>query len=162
MTASAWTDDRIGRLKILWLEGQTAEQIARTLANGITRNAVLGKVHRMGLSVGRAAGPTRAPTKAEPRPRAARLVRPMAATTGVAVPVVAPAMPSPVPEPGGATVQSVGRDGCRWPLGDPLTTGFSLCGNRVERGAYCGAHAQIAYRPVRDTPQSLERLARLR
>ena len=53
MTASAWTEDRVGRLKTLWHEGQTAEQIARDLANGITRCAVLGKVYRMGLSAGR-------------------------------------------------------------------------------------------------------------
>jgi GcrA cell cycle regulator len=61
MTASAWTDDRIGRLKILWIEGRTAEQIARILGAGITRSAVLGKVHRLGLSAGRCAGPTKGP-----------------------------------------------------------------------------------------------------
>ena len=51
MTASAWTDERIGRLKTLWLAGQTAEQIALDLANGITRSAVLGKAQvRVDLS----------------------------------------------------------------------------------------------------------------
>ena len=63
MTASAWTDDRIDRLKTLWLEGRTAEQIAAELKNGITRSAVLGKVYRMGLSAGRPARPpVRSPT----------------------------------------------------------------------------------------------------
>lgn len=156
MTASAWTDDRIGRLKTLWLEGQTAEQIARVLSNGITRSAVLGKVHRMGLSAGRAARPR----KAAPRSRPVSMsdARPDAAST--VAPPAGPA-PRPVPEPGRATLQSVGRHDCRWPLGDPLKAGFTLCGNRVRQGAYCGPHAEIAYRPARDTPQTLERLARL-
>lgn len=71
MTASAWTDDRIGRLKKLWLEGQTAEQIARDLANGITRSAVLGKVHRMGLSAGRSGRPPKRPAVGPKPPRLA-------------------------------------------------------------------------------------------
>ncbi|WP_040346331.1 GcrA family cell cycle regulator, partial [Brevundimonas diminuta] len=49
-----WTEDRVGALKKLWLEGQSASQIAKALGGGVTRNAVIGKVHRLGLS-GRAA-----------------------------------------------------------------------------------------------------------
>lgn len=68
MTKSAWTDHRVGRLKTLWLEGRTAEQIARELQNGISRSAVLGKVHRLGLSAGRPGRPPASRTPA-PRPR---------------------------------------------------------------------------------------------
>jgi GcrA cell cycle regulator len=46
----SWTDDRIEVLRKLWLEGSSASQIAKELANGVTRNAVIGKVHRLGLS----------------------------------------------------------------------------------------------------------------
>ena len=53
MTTASWTEDRVGALKKLWLEGQSASQIAKELG-GVTRNAVIGKVHRLGLS-GRAA-----------------------------------------------------------------------------------------------------------
>ena len=52
MTVSAWTDDRVGRLKTLWIEGRSAAEIARVLDHGLTRSAVLGKVHRLGLSAG--------------------------------------------------------------------------------------------------------------
>ena len=45
-----WTDDRVELLKKLWAEGLSASQIAAKLAGGVTRNAVIGKVHRMGLS----------------------------------------------------------------------------------------------------------------
>src|ERR1700689_3208048 len=61
----SWTDERVEQLKSLWTEGLSASQIARTLG-GVTRNAVIGKVHRLGLA-GRA-----------PRPRAERPRLPMA------------------------------------------------------------------------------------
>lgn len=49
----SWTDERVTALKKLWLDGLSASQIAKQLG-GVTRNAVIGKVHRLGLS-GRAA-----------------------------------------------------------------------------------------------------------
>jgi len=150
MTASAWTDDRVGRLKTLWLEGQTAEQIARDLAHGISRSAVLGKVHRLGLSAGRTTTP--ATMRERPAPSDTR--------SGPAAPAVQrESAPQKTAESGKATVQSVGRDQCRWPLGDPAAPDFSLCGCRAIRGAYCGPHGARAYRPNRETAQSLERLA---
>ena len=72
MTTASWTEDRVGALKKLWLEGQSASQIAKTLGGGVTRNAVIGKVHRLGLS-GRAAPsqPARTTFRAAARPRPA-------------------------------------------------------------------------------------------
>ena len=151
MSASVWNDDRIGRLKTLWSEGQSAAQVSRDLGHGITRSAVLGKVHRLGLSAGRAAVPAKAP----PRPAPASLRR-------AAVPVIqADVEVAGDPQAGAATLQSVGRRQCRWPLSDPGAADFSLCGRPVARGAYCGPHGGIAYRPARETAQALERLARL-
>ncbi len=45
----SWTDERVETLRRMWLEGQSASQIAKELG-GVTRNAVIGKVHRLGLS----------------------------------------------------------------------------------------------------------------
>ena len=45
----SWTDERVETLKKMWAEGQSASQIAKELG-GVTRNAVIGKVHRLGLS----------------------------------------------------------------------------------------------------------------
>jgi hypothetical protein len=45
-----WTEDRVEQLKSLWTEGLSASQIARALGGGVTRNAVIGKVHRLGLA----------------------------------------------------------------------------------------------------------------
>ena len=46
----SWTDERINTLKKMWKEGKSAAEIAKALGKGVTRNAVIGKAHRMGLS----------------------------------------------------------------------------------------------------------------
>ena len=67
----SWTDDRVETLKRMWTEGQSASQIAKELG-GVTRNAVIGKVHRLGLSNRAGEGPAKegetseAPAAAEP------------------------------------------------------------------------------------------------
>src|ERR1700759_4976771 len=81
MTQANWSDDRVEQLKTLWTEGLSASQIARALG-GVTRNAVIGKVHRLGLA-GRAR-----PSRAErPRPPTAPKV-PSIRTQAVAAPIV--------------------------------------------------------------------------
>ena len=62
----SWTDERVELLKKLWADGLSASQIAGELG-GITRNAVIGKVHRLGLS-----GRAKSPSSSAPRPRKAR------------------------------------------------------------------------------------------
>src|SRR5213083_2484524 len=66
MTVLTWTDDRVEQLKKLWEAGLSASQIAAELGN-VTRNAVIGKVHRLGLS-----GRAKSPSSAAPRPRKPR------------------------------------------------------------------------------------------
>ena len=104
-----WTDERVENLKKLWQDGLSASQIAKQLG-GVTRNAVIGKVHRLGLS-GRAtpSKPARPVFKA-PRPQ--RAVAQPAAPRRIAEPLVAQApVPAPVryidEAPGSATVLTV-------------------------------------------------------
>ncbi len=68
MESTGWTDERVELLKKLWLEGLSASQIAGVLAEGVTRNAVIGKVHRLKLT-GRAKPASSAP-RARTAPRA--------------------------------------------------------------------------------------------
>lgn len=145
MTAG-WTEERVGALKKLWLEGQSASQIAKQLGGGVTRNAVIGKVHRLGLS-GRAAPsqPARAPRT--PRPRVP-IAQPSAPRRIEAV-QPRPAQPAP-PGPeltGTATVMTLGAHMCKWPIGDPTSREFSFCGRRASEGVYCMEHARVAYQP---------------
>ena len=157
MTNSNWTDDRVETLTQLWTGGASASQIARSLG-GVTRNAVIGKIHRLGLS-GRAS--PSAPGARRAKPKGERRLRRPAPAPPVAQVVVTPRVAAPTPpETGTATIVSVRLGQCRWPIGDPLADGFCLCGRRAERGAYCAGHGALAYRP---TPRDhLLRLAGVR
>jgi GcrA cell cycle regulator len=139
-----WTDDTVETLKRLWGEPDlSAAVIAQRL--GVTRNAVLGKIHRLGLSKPRALRPL---AKRTPEPRPRRLPRPCAV-----VPVAAMARPQAVaPErlevgPGLVPhLEDLPRRACHWPLGDPQAADFTFCGRFAETGPYCPAHAAVAYR----------------
>jgi len=144
----AWTDERVEQLKTLWAEGLSASQIAKKIG-GVTRNAVIGKVHRLGLS-GRAAPsrPLSRPART-PKPRVAAPVKAKAPAPRKPVEALMKA-PDPEPLPNGefATVLTLKDSMCKWPLGDPSSGDFRFCGHRSKPGdAYCEAHAQIAYQP---------------
>jgi len=97
----SWTDERIDRLKAMWTEGSTASQIAEDLG-GVSRNAVIGKAHRLGLES--RPSPVRAgeekEKKAKPAPAAAATPKPVAAKPSPApAPKAAAPVPPPAPEP---------------------------------------------------------------
>lgn len=85
----SWTDDRVETLKTLWAEGQSASQIAKVLG-GITRNAVIGKVHRLGLA---------SRTAAKPEPAKAAKAAPAAKTKAKAKTTKAKAAPKAAEKP---------------------------------------------------------------
>ncbi len=148
----AWTEDRVEVLTKLWAEGLSASQIAKRLG-GVTRNAVIGKVHRLGLS-GRAK-PSRPKTVSKTRSAPKRTaVKPR--TPRKPAPVVqAPPPPPPVeakPLPNGeyATILTIRDHMCKWPIGDPAASDFRFCGRRIKEGEpYCEAHCNVAYQPSR-------------
>lgn len=163
----AWTEERIEKLTKLWTEGLTASQIAQELGD-VTRNAVIGKAHRLGLS-GRPSPVRAARTKkpaasrpAKPKPLAARSnasapsnkPKPAPAVQPPAQPVrQQPAMPqldlSEIEAGPGVTLLKVTDKMCKWPIGHPGEPGFRLCGRpSAEGGPYCQAHAELAYQVV--------------
>ena len=153
-----WTDERVSTLKKLWLEGLSASQIAKQLG-GVTRNAVIGKVHRLGLS-GRAAPsqPSRPVFRpARPRPQVPAPIARREPIQRQAAPV-----PSPVLDlPGTATVLTLGAHMCKWPIGDPSTDEFSFCGRVAsQEGPYCVEHARVAYQPPQKKKSGGNDLAR--
>ena len=146
-TIGGWTEDRVTALKKLWLEGLSASQIAKQLG-GVTRNAVIGKVHRLGLS-GRAtpAAPARPVFKA-PRPARPVAAAPHPARRLESTAPTPPSLPVMREEPGSATVLTLGAHMCKWPIGDPAADGFTFCGRRTGAdGPYCNEHARVAYQP---------------
>lgn len=73
----SWTDERVELLKKLWMDGHSASQIAGQLGEGVTRNAVIGKVHRLKLSTRAKPAPSPARTRPVPRPPLRRPGTPM-------------------------------------------------------------------------------------
>lgn len=179
----SWTDERVETLKTLWNEGQSASQIAKELG-GVTRNAVIGKVHRLGLAsrTQTKAEPAK-PAKAEapakkPKLKAVEKTAPPAADKPAPVvntPKILPGFPHP-PAPSEPLVDLVEVDAaakklsllelnertCKWPIGDPSAGEFYFCGHAAAPGKpYCSSHVAAAYQPMssrRDRDRS--RLAR--
>ena len=135
-----WTDERVETLKKLWLDGLSASQIAKQLG-GVTRNAVIGKVHRLGLA-GRAS-----PSRSE-RPRLPMAPKPASLRTHVPAVAVVEEDPLQLEDGNFATVLTISDRMCRWPIGDPAAQEFHFCGRNPKSGSpYCEAHARKAYQP---------------
>jgi GcrA cell cycle regulator len=172
----SWTDERVELLKKMWNEGQSASQIAKELG-GVTRNAVIGKVHRLGLSNRAGATPAKPakekPAKAETAKSAAKAApaeakaseRPSPPARRPIVPAGQPLPPQPsaneISPEALATVREVEKKAkkislmeltertCKWPVGDPATDDFWFCGLPVQQGKpYCEAHVGVAFQPM--------------
>jgi len=168
----SWTDERVEKLRELWADGLSASQIANVLG-GITRNAVMGKVHRLGISKRKAAKaeeakppkvkPTPAAGKAAPEPAAgaAAIERRIPPNIRDASQPRAPGAPTPEEEAARATLVEIQKFAkriplmdltertCKWPIGDPLEDDFAFCGLACVPGKpYCEHHVAIAFQPV--------------
>ena len=130
----SWTDERVALLKKLWADGLSASQIAAELG-GITRNAVIGKVHRLGLS-----GRAKSPSSSAPRPRKARssgMMRvPRSSMRGnTALAYDYEVEPEPelieIPLEQRKTLLQLTEKTCRWPIGDPGSAEFFFCGGET-------------------------------
>jgi GcrA cell cycle regulator len=159
-----WTEERVELLKKLWMEGFSASQIANELGDGVTRNAVIGKVHRLKLS-GRAK-PASAPSRVRPlaRPAVPRRIAspssaprptlsggimkrsmisaPMIGATALKIAEdVAPVIELEtqvqelfIPEDQRLTLLDLSEHTCKWPIGVPLTKDFYFCGQSSNEG----------------------------
>jgi GcrA cell cycle regulator len=171
-----WTDERVEQLRKLWAEGLSASQIAAQMG-GVTRNAVIGKVHRLKLS-SRGKSTSSQPrakktvntTASQPRqtsaPRAssgstsrgggggthsigATALKTDYRTNAISAQVLefAPALVAPVSKR--LMLVELSERTCKWPIGDPMATDFNFCGvDSGESGPYCQYHAKLAYQPA--------------
>jgi GcrA cell cycle regulator len=169
--AGVWDREGITeRLRVLMLEGLSASQLAKALNReypgaGLTRNATIGKVHRMGwgpIGGGRASAPAKVPRAPRP-PRPAPAPRPTYALPPRAqqprpfgnpgsdfAPEAKPPTPERVEAPRTDLVplESLGAHMCKWPIGDPQLDGFGFCGrgtcedSEAEGRFYCWDHRE--------------------
>src|SRR5215471_8138393 len=135
-----WTEERVELLKRLWAEGLSASQIAARLGS-VTRNAVIGKVHRLGLS-----GRATSSRSSSPRPRRTHVARTSRASSLLfgtrgntalkpqfeAEPDLAPAPLAElvIPLNERASIMTLKEAMCRWPIGDPGEPEFHFCGRK--------------------------------
>ena len=159
MTVLTWSDERVEQLKKLWEAGLSASQIAAELGN-VTRNAVIGKVHRLGLS-GRAKSPSSAAPrqrKARPAQHMMRVARPISrGNTALAQAFEVELEPDPiaydnvVPMSQRLTLLELNEATCHWPIGDPSSSDFFFCGGKALHSLpYCAHHSRVAYQPASD------------
>ena len=164
----SWTEQQIQMLKDMWGHGFSASEIAGRLGGGLTRNAVIGKAHRLKLSsrpspiagseeeAGRlAAMSTGMPKSSRKRVMLRPLpVLPVAPTTTVKAinnKGSASAFSSfdNIKRTEGVAVTKAGERHCRWPVGDPRSPDFRFCGCMAYEGLpYCIDHARVAYQNV--------------
>ena len=151
-----WTAETILCLRALWDEGHSTAEIGRRL--GVTKNAVVGKAHRLNLParpspIRRASGDAQAPRRTAPRrvsgstlPTLAVMAPPHRAPESIRAPQpVLRAVPAAPRAPMGRV------SSCCWPIGEPGTSSFRFCSDTALNGKpYCGEHAAIAYVKVRD------------
>ncbi len=171
-----WNEDAIAKLRVLWNEGHSTAAIGRRL--GVSKNAVVGKAHRLSLpprpspirrdAIARPAAARRSvgstlPPLVNAEPRTERVAAPRQPVAPRPEPVrAAPELrteprPEAMPEPTIRVVPSsesarTGRNvDCCWPLGDPGTRNFRFCDDSALPGRpYCGTHAALAYVRPRD------------
>jgi GcrA cell cycle regulator len=137
-----WTPEMNARLTAMWAASLTAAAIASIMGDGITRNAIIGKVFRLGLSK-RKPGPPRQPKKAKPAPKQQRrrIVRPVPVPEFVALEARSEPW-EPLPGSVPISILSLTDAVCRWPVGgDHRTPGTGFCGCPVATGrVYCAEH----------------------
>lgn len=144
-----WSDDQIATLKKLHFDGLSYTLIGQEI--GVTRSAVIGKANRLGLCSKTRRNIPIQKKKRNKRPRTSGLA---AMTPGqraqrldrlkVRKLFKTESKPSTF-----CTLMELTIDRCRWPIGEPSSLDFGYCGGVREVGAYCAAHAQIAYVPVK-------------
>ena len=156
-----WNEETIARLRALWAEGLSTAEIGRRMA--ISKNAVVGKAHRLNLparpSPIRREGATAAPRPVMPRRVTGSTLPPLAASAPAmasAPPAPRPAPPAAAPRvvasrPASTTFRAIRPQSCCWPIGEPGTKSFRFCDSEATPGKpYCGSHAALAYVKVRD------------
>jgi GcrA cell cycle regulator len=164
-----WSADELDVVKKMWLEGSTASEIATAIGQGVSRSAVIGKVNRLKLG---GHGPTTRVEKqqlsAAPRSRgngkgglsfkvAQARKAGLSLQEGMEIVLGTPQPYRDEPDDGVDVTHLVGlldltNRSCRWPVGDPSTTGFGFCGAPIADGKaindagqpYCRAHQRRA------------------
>jgi GcrA cell cycle regulator len=143
-----WTPERTNALMAFWDEGLPTAEIGRRL--GVTKNSVVGKVHRLGLP--KRGSPIQRDRTNSSRPSAPMQRRSVSPSPSNVVmhkpvqPAPAPQLMEPRPPTKVIKLSALTPEMCSWPIGDPGTDGFRFCGHdSVPSKPYCPEHCAMAY-----------------
>jgi GcrA cell cycle regulator len=145
-----WTPESIDQLRAFWAEGHSTAEIGRRM--GISKNAVVGKAHRLNLDA--RPSPIRRDAEAAGRPAVAQPRRLPASPASAREVAPVRRLEQPGNHPAGGVVRAFPRASmrsCCWPLGEPGTPEFRFCVAEAIGGKpYCQEHAAVAYVKARD------------
>jgi GcrA cell cycle regulator len=139
----SWTEERVEKLKELWTKGLSASQIASSLG-GTTRNAVIGKVHRLNLQQ-RAVS-----KKSTPKINAGNntITEVKTQKLGRKARFKALLLDKNFEPENPITLEELNNETCRWPIGHPYEKKFYFCGRKpIEKFPYCKLHLLYAFQP---------------
>lgn len=138
--ARSWSQEEISILTRMWNDGASAREIAKALGTGRSRNSVIGMAHRSGL-------PPRTKSRRQPATRGVKKYKPRQRKEWTPKPRPLPPEPEPMPEMLMVSLLDIKDGQCRYPIGDPLQSGFGFCGLAVagEHTSYCRFHHRICH-----------------
>lgn len=171
----SWTDERVDRLTKLWADGLSASQIAAELG-GVSRNAVIGKVHRLNLpgraksggsSGGRSkrvastprgggyGGRSSSAPRSTPRSSGATALKHDVLADAIAQVDMRPIEDVVVPISRRLPLTELTEKTCKWPIGDPMQEDFYFCGvDCDDADPYCTYHSKLAFQPTSERKRS--------
>ena len=138
----SWTDEKVEKLRELWKKGHTASQIAEVLGD-TTRNAVIGKAHRLNLEA-------RAPSKNSGAPASSdnRQVKRSPAPTSRKAKFQSILLDKNFEPENPKSLENLTDETCKWPIGHPNEEKFYFCGRKPEgEFPYCKLHVLYAFQP---------------
>ena len=139
----SWTPDRENKLKALWKKGHTASQIA-ALIGETTRNAVIGKAHRLNL----AARAVSKKLSITPKAKKENYIEIKQEKLSRKARFKALLLDKNFEPENPKKLEELTDETCRWPIGHPYEEKFYFCGRKpMEKFPYCKLHMLYAFQP---------------
>ena len=139
----SWTTEKVEKLKALWSKGHTASQIAGMLGD-TTRNAVIGKAHRLELEARAPSKQSSSPRSRENKQSVKRSVNPTSRKAKFQSILLDKNFEPENPK----SLEDLNESTCKWPVGHPNEEKFYFCGRKPEgEFPYCKLHVLYAFQP---------------
>ena len=150
----SWTEEREKRLRELWKKGYTASQIAEMLGGGSTRNAVIGKAHRLKLAARIASKQSKSPEKQDTASSINKQQGYISRKSRFKSLLLDKNFEAENPK----KLEELDDKNCRWPIGHPDEENFYFCGrNSIENFSYCKLHVLYAFQPKNQKEELIDK-----